>query len=162
MHFLKKVIIFIVLSLLSVILFSCSTSDDVSKRIKVKLSISTESIKSTKSEIIEVGGYPVKLIVKTSLIGDKKPKGYYVHVLQQESGSGIKYYYQGSIAVFDNNSSVVPIWPGGKGTIDLNKTFQVVAIVNKTESYEKNSYGVRVFNKLSSAPIANLLIKRVK
>ena len=113
------------------------------------------------TQIPAVVGWPIKIQI-TMHERAKKQYGYYVHIFQKESGAGVQYFYQGSTAFFHDQKAVLPVWLGREGAIDRDKYFEIIATVNKTEQYEKDTRGIREFTELPGAAIAVLNVQRTK
>ncbi|HNR88530.1 MAG TPA: hypothetical protein PKM65_09345 [Spirochaetota bacterium] len=164
----KKIIftlVYIYIFLIGIAILACSddanNSNISADNISIIMGVVPKNVLKN-SQPIEVEGYPIEISLRMQSRNTRRILGYYVHILQRESGSGIQYYYQGSTAFFDNLITNIPVWLGRAGTIDLNKTFEIYAIVNKDHAYEKNIHGVKVFEKLSSPPVAMITVKRTK
>lgn len=156
----QKIFFTLVLSILIVSFAHSCNGDNLPVGAKVVLSIEDEFIANQNTESIDVKGYPIRVVIQTN--SNDPALGYYVHIFQKESGAGQKYYYQGSAGFFQEYQSVVPIWLGRGGSIDLGKNFDIYAVVNKEEHYEKDSDGVAEFRSLPNPPITAINVRRVE
>jgi len=127
---------------------------------QIRLNIPQEFINNSNSNPIEVNGYSLNINVDMRNDLEQNISGYYVHILQIESGVGVDYYYQGSTHFMNEQRAVIPVYLGRSGTIDLNKNYQIVAIINQTPSYRKIN-DVKRFSQLPDKPKAVLTVKRV-
>ena len=141
---------------------SCNNDHSHLKHASVNIDISKKNIASSKGPISEVKGWPIQVIISMNNESQNKLVGYYVHILQIESGVGLKYYYQGSTGFFNKSKTILPVWLGRPGEIDLGKTFQIIAIINKDDPYKKDRDGIRVFTKLPSPAVSQITVKRIK
>ncbi len=155
----KKMFCFF-LSLFIVFIFISCKNENINNDVSVSLDVASQDISNKNSQPIEVKGYPIQVTIKMLNKSKKQNFGYYVHIFQKENGNGIKYYYQGSTAFFDNQITSIPVWLGRSGTIDLDKTFEIYAVVNKDQSYEKDFHNVKEFDELPNPPVALLNVKR--
>jgi hypothetical protein len=126
----------------------------------IKLSVKVDQVTNCNASPVEVSGYPVFVEVTMKTKNDSSGAGFYVHLIQKESGAGIKYYYQGSTGFFNKTSNSIPVWLGSDS--DINKCYQIYAIVNNTEQFEKNTNGIKTFNKLPGTPVSILNLKRIR
>ncbi len=139
---------------------SCGANQDIPDVFNVTLSVKADNIANKSASPIEVTGNPVFIEVSMSTKDDSPGAGFYVHLIQKESGAGIKYYYQGSTGFFNKSTNSIPVWLGGEtGT---NKYYQIYGIVSRTEQYEKNSKGIKEFDTLPGNPVSMLNVKRVR
>ena len=126
----------------------------------VVLGVRADQITNKETSPIEVSGYPIFIEVSMKTKDDSPAAGFYVHLIQKESGAGVKYYYQNSTGFFNKTSNLLPVWLGGES--DINKYYQVYAIVNDIEQYETDARGIKEFSKLPDTPVSILNLKRVK
>ena len=84
-----------------------------------------------------------------------KPK--FVHLFQRETG-GQLYSYQDSFPFMPNSATSAKIWLGDESGI--NKTYQVVAIINGNQKYPKNAQNIYQVDTLPGIPKAGVTLTR--
>jgi len=109
---------------------SCDKKDEVSQSansLQVGLSVNSQNGSSNQA-----AGYPI--MIDASISGSLKGDNLYLHLFQREV-NGSDYYYQSSTMIFNGGSASLPVWAGAE--TDINKHFEIYAVVNNQESYKK-------------------------
>jgi len=117
------------------------------------LSVNENNVRSTHP--LEVAGYPIELEIEMQ----GKGKGAYIHIFHKENIAGSdRYYYQDSTPFFHNTRSIMEIWLGDEKE-GIGISYQVVALANRTKSYEPYP---ETYSELPDDPVATLNMKRVE
>lgn len=136
---------------LTIGLIACKDIQKDVDNVLVTLSVSKQSGDENNAK-----GWPVYMHLK---IGGTQPStSLYVHVFQRISNG--EYYYQSSAAVSVNAEYDLPAYLGTLS--DINRDYEVYAIVNDDKDYPKDSDGIYRVNSLPKYQKAGILVRRVR